>query len=289
MGHIIKLDQRSPEWHAFRKDKIGSSDAASIMGVSKWCTPWQCYMRKLGLIPEQADNFAMEGGRARESIALAAFNEKHGCNCVPVVMQHDEYPWMIASLDGWDKEREIAVEIKCPGKEDHQIAHLLFTPPHYKPQLQHQLCVMNIHAMYYWSWGKDDVIVLGVERDDEYIKDMIVKEQEFILRMKLLDPPPISEKDYVENHSREWRYAVRNYLECEEEKERCERWYEDARQELIRLAGDHNCRGSGIQLTKVVRRGNVDYKRAIEELHLDEEEFNKFRKDPVTSWRVTEQ
>jgi putative phage-type endonuclease len=288
MGKIVDLVQGSPKWLSWRKDgKIGSSDASAIMGVSKFVTPWQLYMRKLGLIPEQTDNAAMESGRARESIALAAFNEKYGCKCVPVVMQHEEYPWMIASLDGWDEDKKIAVEIKCPGKEDHEIAQTFYTPPpHYKPQLQHQLCVMDIPTMYYWSYKNGDEISIGVARDDAYIADMLVREQEFMLRMKLLDPPPLTEKDYVENNSREWRYAAENYILEKENLEIAQRRYEEARVELIRLSEDHNCRGSGVQLTKVVRRGAVDYSSIPE---LEDIDLDKYRKDPITSWRVTEQ
>jgi len=144
MVKIVDIKQNTDEWLAWRRNMIGASESPIIMGVSKWCTPWQLYMRKLGLIPEQADNEAMARGRAYESEALKDFNKQFGFDCVPVVMVHDEYPWMIASLDGWDAERRIAVEIKCPGKEDHECAISGLVPIHYVPQLQHQLSVTGL-------------------------------------------------------------------------------------------------------------------------------------------------
>jgi len=287
MGKIIEgLKQNTPEWLEWRKDKIGGSDIAAIMGVSKWCTPWQLYMRKLSLISEQDENEAMREGKRRESEALAIFNAHYKCNCIPVVMQHEEYPWMIASLDGWDEEKRIAVEIKCPGKDDHETAKIFCDIPiHYHPQLQHQMCVLGIPNMWYMSYHKEDWASVLVFRSEYYTKDMIEKEKDFMRRIKELDPPDLCDRDYVEKSNRHWQYAVRNYNERKLEKERVERWYEEARQELITLADNHNCKGSGIRMTKSVRKGNIDFLQIPE---LKDVDLEKYRKESTITWRISE-
>lgn len=285
MGKIINLKQNTPEWLEWRKDKIGASDTAVILGISKWCTPWQLYMRKLGLIPEQIDNEAMARGRTNESEALAAFNAKYDCNCVPVVMVHDEYPWMIASLDGWDAEKRIAVEIKCPGKEDHETTSVFCeVPEHYYPQLLHQIEVVDIQCIYYWSWKNNAGACARKFSNEAYIKDMIEKELDFVRRLKDLNPPELCDRDYVEKFSRNWQYAVKNYNECKLEKERVEILYEDARQELISLADNHNSKGAGMRVTKSVRKGNVNFSNIPE---LKDVDLEKYRNEAITTWRIS--
>lgn len=290
MGKIVEaLEQNTPKWHEFRKGKIGASLAPIIMQVSKWCTPWQLYMRMLGLMPEQADNVAMANGRAKEAEALAAFNEKFGYNCVPVVMQHDDYPWMIASLDGWDKDLKVAVEIKCPGKDDHEFAIVGQVPPHYDPQLQHQLDVMDLNYMYYWSWYKGDGICIHVKNEESYSDFMLEKELDFMRRLKELDPPPLTDMDYVENHTYEWRLACKYYKDRKTNLGLAESDLEIARKELIRLSGEHNSKGAGFKVQKVASKGRIDYDRVIEDHDLEWINWEAYRKPTTTSWRVLEE
>lgn len=295
MSKIVEgLQQNTQEWTNYRKDKIGASDSPIIMQVSKWCTPYQLYMRKMGLMAEQEENEAMREGKRKECEALAAFNKEFGVNCKPVVMVHDEYPWMIASLDGWDEAISLAVEIKCPGKKDHLIAADRLVPDQYAPQIQHQLAVSGCSEMYYWSWYKQEYHPIHIDqgyrvfvgRDDEYIEEMIEKEKDFIRRLKEFDPPPLTDSDYYENHSCEWRYAVRNYNMWKEEKEKAERWYEDARQELIKLSGEHNSKGSGVKVQKVASKGRIDYDLCVRELGLQGIDWDAYRKPATTSWRI---
>lgn len=290
MAIIVNLKQNTPEWLEFRKNKIGGSDAPIIMGVSKWCTPWQLYMRKLGLIPQQCDNHAMVKGRFNESIALQAFNEEFRCNCIPVVMQHEKYPWMIASLDGWDEEKKIAVEIKCPGKDDHEKTSVFGEiPEHYYPQIMHQLHVLDVQFMYYWSWRDNSGSCTRKFQDQEYIKDMIEKELDFMRRLKELDPPELCEKDYVENPSRLWQFAAHAYNHAKNAKQHAEQDYEEARLELIKLSGGNNCKGGGIKLTRSVRRGSVDYSHVLDHLGFSDIDLDPYRKDNIVTWRVSEE
>ena len=40
------MEQGTKEWEEFRSNKIGSSDAAAIMGVSKYRNIYDLYLRK---------------------------------------------------------------------------------------------------------------------------------------------------------------------------------------------------------------------------------------------------
>lgn len=287
MGKIIEnIKQNTPEWLEWRKDKIGGSDAPIIMGESKWSTPWQLYMRKLGLIPDQEDNHAMSNGRSKESSCLDYINRSFGTRMVPTVMVSEKYPWMIASLDGWDSEKRVGCEIKCAGKQDHETSSVFGkVPKHYKAQTQHQLDVIGGDVRFFYaSFNSLGNAIIEVFRDEDYIKDMLATEVGFIMRLHDLDPPDLCDEDYVENNSREWRLAARAYDIAKQEKEGSEQAYNDARSELIRLSGDRNCKGSGVRITKSVRRGLVEYSRIPELKGVD---LEPYRKEKVLSWRVT--
>jgi putative phage-type endonuclease len=284
--HLI---QNSEDWKIWRRGKLGASDAPILMNVSKWTTPWQLYMRKLGLIPEQADNRAMEQGRKKESECLEYINRSFGTNMVPVVMQHKEYPWMIASLDGWDAERRVGCEIKCSGKEDNDCAMGGNIPEHYIPQTQQQVEVIGDDMRFFYaSFNAGSNSILEVHRDDEYIEKLICVELDFMRRLRELDPPELCDRDYVENHSREWKCAVNAYNSFKRDKEHAERDYEEARAELIRLAGDHNTKGNGAKVAKVLKRGNIDYQAWCADKSI-EVDWDAYRKPSTTHWRVTEE
>jgi len=105
-------------------------------------------------------------------------------------------------------------------------------------------------------------------------------------RLMDLDPPPLSEKDYVEQKSREWRMAVRYYNTCKAEKELAEKFYEESRKELIRLSGDHNSRGEGLRVTRSLRRGQIDYSQIPE---IKEMDLEPYRKGGLITWRISEE
>ncbi len=49
-----QLIQNTPEWHAFRRKRIGASDAPVIMGISPWKTPYQLWIEKTSGIESSA-------------------------------------------------------------------------------------------------------------------------------------------------------------------------------------------------------------------------------------------
>ncbi len=175
---FIDLAQNTPEWLEFRRDKIGASDAPIILGVSPFQTPYQLYLNKVEHM-EKKQNRAMKRGHKLEAEARKSFEEMYmmlymdQVTVVPYVVQSDAYSWMIASLDGLDLEKNVLVEIKCPGPKDHQIALDGKIPDHYIPQLQHQLFVTGFDKMYYFSYRKEDshpVLLEYVQEKDACIK-----------------------------------------------------------------------------------------------------------------------
>lgn len=164
----IKLNSQE-EWHEWRSKHLGASNAGAIMGVSPYddiVTLWQKYT---GAREPQPDNWGMARGRELEPIARRLYSEKTGIDMLPVCVESDELPFLSASLDGYNERSSRAIEIKCPGKENHDLAKAGMLPKHYFAQVQHQLIVTGLPSIDYVSYdGQDSLVIVPVEKDAEY-------------------------------------------------------------------------------------------------------------------------
>lgn len=181
---------QNPRLH---KDRcIGSSDAPVIMQVCPWKTKEQLW-EEMVFGKEDIDNPAMKRGREMEPKAIEWFENKMRVSLVQqLFLKHKDYPWMTATLDGINEHKNILVEIKCPGKASHQFVETnQMVPPNYVPQLQHQLAVTGYKKMYFCSFRDDEGIIIEMNRNEEYIQNLIKEEEAFWKSLLDLEPPKI--------------------------------------------------------------------------------------------------
>lgn len=278
-----EMKQNTPEWLEMRRNKIGASDSPIIMGVSPWTTPLQLWEQKLGLREEKYKTPRMQRGHDLEEKARHQFESMTGLSVFPQVIQHPDYEWMIASLDGIDFCHKNIVEIKCPSREDHLLAFGNMVPNKYKPQLQHQMEVCGLEKVYYFSFDGKEGKIIEVERDDKYIDKMLKKELEFWDCMQNFKTPALTDKDYIQQDNELWEAASNSWLDCHQKLEFLKKQEEELKETLIALSGGSNSKGAGIKLSKVIRKGNVDY-NAIPEL--ENVDLEKYRKKHIESWRL---
>ena len=179
------LEQGSSNWLEFRQKHIMASDAAPMLGISPWRTREQLLNEKLGQIPPQEVNNAMQRGMLLESKGRACAEEELGTLFLPEVLQSIEYPWMCASYDGICIDNKMIIEIKCTNAKNHAMAKNGKIPDYYMPQIQHQIVVCDLDCCHYYSFDGNSGVVVVVERDSEFIKRMIDIEYEFYQEMKL--------------------------------------------------------------------------------------------------------
>lgn len=283
MKIVDNIKQNTPEWEQWRKDKIGASDAPIILGVSPWKTPFQLWEEKLGIRASQQKTAAMQRGHELESTALEAYNEHTGNLATPEVCVHPDLPWMAASLDGLSLDGSIAVEIKCPGQQDHSVAANGMVPEKYYPQLQHQLAVIGLNLLHYFSYSEDGFHLVEVPRDEKYIKKLLLKEKAFWEKLNGFEPPELSDRDYVQRTDPEWTNLMPRLAKAMANVEEAKAIEKELREQAIALTGGKSCQGAGVRLQKIVRKGAVDYK-AIPEL--ESIDVEKYRKPPSETWRL---
>jgi putative phage-type endonuclease len=271
-------------WHEWRRQGIGGSDAPVVMGVSPWTTPHQLWQEKVYGSLEREDNSAMKRGRELEEFARQEFEKEVGTLVIPEYIVHPKLNWMRASLDGIDLDREIIVEIKCPNKEDHEKALKKMVPEKYWPQVQHQMEVAGVDHMYYYSFDGLKGVVVEVKKDQAYVDSLLEKEAKFWDMVLKKTPPELTDRDYVAiDGSKEWEKAAREYLETDALIKALEDKKTSYRGIMISLSQGRNAVGSGVKLQRQLCKGLVDYSSIPELKGVD---LEPYRKKPFEKWVV---
>ncbi len=114
----------------------------------------------------------MQRGITLEPVARSYYELRSGMDFIPTIFQDPELPFLFASLDGWNAEFRIDLEIKCPNLKDHILAKRGFIPEKYVYQLQHQIMVSGAVRCDYFSFDGSRGVVVNVKPDLELIKKM---------------------------------------------------------------------------------------------------------------------
>lgn len=195
---IIHLDQGSKEWLDWRKKRITASDASAILRMNRYTNPTTLWDEKMEVISCQPTNHHMERGKLLEPVARELFIEQTGIHVEPLVIEHDNFFWMGASLDGIDKSRRVIVEIKCPEMHGHEAALNNEIKPMYKAQMQHQLYATETEMCFYVTYNENHsqkLNILEVSRDEKFIENMIAAELQFYKEfLSVFKRPPLNWK-----------------------------------------------------------------------------------------------
>jgi hypothetical protein len=92
-----------------------------------------------------------------------------------------------------------------------------------------------------------------------------------------------AQKNTVVRSDAQWLEKANKWREAKCELEKWKEIEDTLRQELILLAGDNGTAGGGIQLSKSMRKGLVDYEKIPELKGVDLEQY---RKPSAIAWRI---
>lgn len=228
----MELVQGSKEWLAFRKKRIGSSDAPIIMGVSPWSTPYQLWRDKTGRVERDRDpnkekkplgNWALERGNRWEPMARSMYELRNDLPMKPVVLIHPKFAHIIASLDGFNEEARRILEIKIPGKETFEAAKRGIVHEKYIYQLEHQLEVTGAEQNDFFCAKVDlvdgreritDTALVEYKSNPKLRETLLAKEQEFYGFLERDEPPPLCEKDTLVIETEPARELFRELKVC---------------------------------------------------------------------------
>ncbi len=188
----IKTESRE-EWKALRKGYIGGSDAAAVVGMNPFCSPWSLWAEKVGAAPEFEGNLATEVGTYLEEFVAKKFEAETGktvrrCN---LSMVNDKYPWAIANIDRDVVGEDAGLEIKTTSELNTRRFKNGEYPANYYCQCVHYLAVTG-KARWYLAVliGNREFKLFTIERDEDEIKALMEAEEEFWNGHVLTQIPP---------------------------------------------------------------------------------------------------
>jgi len=284
MPRIERLHQNTPEWHRWRMQGIGASDAPVIMGETAFQTPRTLWSIKTGRTREGSAGPAARRGRELERFARQAYERQTGIQVEPLCLVHEEFEWMRASLDGLSFDGSTLLEIKCPlSLRDRASAQEGHVPSHYHAQLQHQLEVSGAEQAHYWSFHGTDGILVEIRPDREYAKRLVEAEAAFWLLVKENRWPELANEELDLSADPKWRHAALRYREVRLRLENAAAQELELRATLRCMATARRTYGCGVEVVKSSRKGAVDYS-AVPELR--GVNLEPYRKPPVAVMKI---
>lgn len=278
---IIDVEQGSKEWLELRRLKIGASDAGVIMGVDPYKNVLQLWEEKI-LGKSGFVSSAMRRGSRLEPIARDIIEKSHNITYSPIVLQSDEYSWMIASLDGYNEEQKKIIEIKCPNDETfNNIIESRDIPLHWVCQMQHQMCVTGLSECLLVVFNGVYCFGRVIRRDDSQINNIIEKEREFFNSLNSWEPPETSLKERTDLEMVE---AMHAYLDAVEARKEAEELEKICKEGIIYLSNGESCKCVGKTVRKIIKKGTVDYSKID---ILNDMDLSKYRKEPVEYWKIS--
>jgi putative phage-type endonuclease len=215
-GHAHRLvntrEMDRETWLSIRQRGIGSSDAAAAVGLNPYKSQLELWMEKTGRLntaqdaeaqpSTEEDNGPLFWGTVLEPIVAEHYAKRtgHKVRRVNAVLQHKDYPWMLANLD-----REVA------GSEEVQILECKTAgingaklwrdgvPEYVQLQVMHQLAVTGRAAADVAVLvGGNELRIFRLQRDEALIERLIALEAEFWRYVEDDTPPPADASDSAE-------------------------------------------------------------------------------------------
>jgi putative phage-type endonuclease len=281
---MSNLIQGTPEWLQMRKNYVGASDTPVIVGVNKYKkTPYILWQEKLGLIEDTSSSWATEYGTNLEPEARKVYEQMTNNFVAPCVIFHKEIPFMMASLDGMTIDGDLAVEIKCINKADHELARQGIIPEQYKPQVYHQLECLGHDKMHYFSYNSGEGIIVEVLKDEQYqtyLKEQITKFWECV---ETFTSPSFTDDDFIER-DKVWETIANDLMNVKNIIKNYQLQESLLEEKLKELSHDKNSFCGEYKYTKSFKKGAVNYSVIPE---LKDVDLEKYRKNSSTMWRIS--
>ena len=180
------------EWLALRHKYIGGSDAAAVVGLNSWVSPYSLWAEKTGRLPGFEGNLATEVGTYMEDFVAQKFAEVTGkrvrkCN---LSWFNDEYPWAIANIDREIVGEDALLEIKTTSELNMKKFKGGEYPANYYCQCMHYLAVTGKSRWYLAVLiGNREFKWFTIERDEDEIKALMDAERTFKMLIDNDTPP----------------------------------------------------------------------------------------------------
>ena len=272
--------QGSEAWFEARRGRISASQGGGLLGLSSFTSAAAArrdWVLALHGHRREFDSPDMARGRRLEPIIIGLYEDY-----VDKIVYSDPgralEDWMWASPDGLVDDG--MVEIKAPRRF------------HEQPYPQYLVQMLIQMVVYDRNWVD---FVQGVETDGEvritverFLRSDLMKTypralDDLLALWKEMQDEPEPEKPEGREDD-EWRRAEQEYAAAKKASDAAKAWTDEARDDLLTLAGGSPTKGINWQVVEATRTGSVDLKKLAKDF--PEIDLDKYRGATTTSLSV---
>ena len=182
------------EWLKLRSQYIGGSDAAAVVSMNPFASPYSLWAEKTGKVPGFAGNLATEVGTYLEEFVAQKFAQETGkkvrkCN---QSFLNSEYPFAIANIDREIIGEDAGLEIKTTDSLNLKKFKGGEYPANYYCQMVHYLAVTGKQRWYLAVLiGNKEFMWFTLDRDEDEIAALMGAEADFWELVKKNIPPSV--------------------------------------------------------------------------------------------------
>lgn len=191
---ISTVGMSRDEWLDHRRKSIGGSDAAAVVGLNQYASPYSLWADKRGLLSEKEDSEAMRIGRDLEDYVAQRFTEATGKRVRREnnIVINPSIPFAHANVDRLVIGEDAGLECKTTSVLNMKKFTGGEFPSNYYVQCVHYMMVTGA-ARWYLA-----VLVLGkafywfcIERNEDEIEALKTSEEAFWQYVQTNTPPPV--------------------------------------------------------------------------------------------------
>ena len=190
---ITKVKTEShEEWLELRSHYIGGSDAAAVVGLNAFSSPYSLWAEKTGRVPGFAGNLSTEVGAYLEEFVAQKFAAETGKKVRKVNQSflNTDYPWAIANIDREIVGEDAGLEIKTTSEMNLKKFKGGEYPANYYCQCVHYMAITGKKRWYLAVLiGNREFKTFTIERDDAEIAALMAAESDFWELVKKNTPP----------------------------------------------------------------------------------------------------
>ena len=181
------------EWLERRKNTIGGSDAAAVVGLNNFSSPYSLWAEKTGKVPGFGGNLATEVGTFMEEFVAKKFEQEAGkkvrrCNNI---IYNPDYPFAHVNIDRDVVGEDAGLECKTTDSLNLKKYKNGEYPSHYYVQCVHSMAVTGCKRWYLAVLiGNKEFKWFTIERDEDEINALMEAEKKFWRYVETDTAPP---------------------------------------------------------------------------------------------------
>lgn len=295
----VNIEQRTPQWHAWRSGGVGASDSGSIaaaIGLLPHPAAWmhtiqELWEIKMGMRPPKAIHNGMLDGVRFEDEAIDQYHRMTGISTSPMCAEMDGMSHIMASLDGISMDTNIVLEAKVPSEEVFEMAAKNIVVPYYEPQCAHQGLVTWGHPEEWPPEAEHHFLAYRPEIKKSHL--VVRKASQYRELAEQLLPAINGFWGHIQRKSAPcgdvWMQAAIRYRIALADLKNAKKNSDLAKAALIELMPEKvkSTSGGGLKATQSVKAGKISYSAYVQTLDVDPAVLEEYRGDSYNSVRIT--